>query len=273
MFYPIQTCSGKDAKGKEYTAELEFFAEVDPKDEVSGFLAASTKHVSRAWRLPVHPSVRDSLPTALRCWMDFLSGIPQGFALHCPHQQLNLRESVIAPTCYPPQAGKFDIKPRSIQFHVMKADKDAEFWPRLLKDKSKEKGQVTIDWSRYVDEDEEKEGFDTSQFGPGAMNFGGEDDMGGMMGGMGGMPGMGGMGGGMMGGMGGGMMGGMPGGMGGGMGGMDIQALMAQLGKGGGMGGMGGGMGDFGEGEGGEGDSDDDLPDLAADDEEEEGKQ
>ena len=40
-----------------------------------------------------------------------------------------------------------------------------------------EKGQVTIDWSRYVDEDEEKEGFDTSSMGPGAMNFGGGDDM------------------------------------------------------------------------------------------------
>jgi hypothetical protein len=51
----------------------------------------------------------------------------------------------------------------------MKKDTDAEFWPRLLKDKTKEKNQVTIDWSRYVDEDEEKEGFDMSSFGPGAM--------------------------------------------------------------------------------------------------------
>jgi len=41
----------------------------------------------------------------------------------------------------------------------------------MLKDKLKEKNQVQIDWSRYVDEDEaeEKGGFDTSSFGPGAM--------------------------------------------------------------------------------------------------------
>ena len=48
---------------------------------------------------------------------------------------------------------------------------DDAFWPRMLKDKLKEKNQVQIDWSRYVDEDEaeEKGGFDTSSFGPGAM--------------------------------------------------------------------------------------------------------
>lgn len=47
--------------------------------------------------------------------------------------------------------------------HVMKKDKEEEeFWPRLLKDKALEKNQVKIDWDRYVDEDEEEEGFDTS---------------------------------------------------------------------------------------------------------------
>ena len=45
----------------------------------------------------------------------------------------------------------------------MKKDKEEEeFWPRLLKDKALEKNQVKIDWDRYVDEDEEEEGFDTS---------------------------------------------------------------------------------------------------------------
>jgi hypothetical protein len=39
---------------------------------------------------------------------------------------------------------------------------DEEFWPRLLKDKALEKNQVKVDWDRYVDEDEEDEGFDTS---------------------------------------------------------------------------------------------------------------
>jgi cytosolic prostaglandin-E synthase len=69
----------------------------------------------------------------------------------------------------PADAGsKYDVKPRSIQFHVMKKDRDADYWPRLLKDKAQEKNQVKLDWSRYVDEDEEKGGFDTSSFGPGA---------------------------------------------------------------------------------------------------------
>ena len=45
----------------------------------------------------------------------------------------------------------------------MKKDKEEEeFWPRLLKDKALEKNQVKIDWDRYVDEDEEEEGFDTT---------------------------------------------------------------------------------------------------------------
>jgi prostaglandin-E synthase len=130
----------------------------------------------------------------------------------------------------------YKVLPRSVQMHVMKEkpkeedeDEDEEqFWPRLLKDKMLEKNQVKIDWDRYVDEDEEKEGFDTSALeggsGMGGMPGGG---MGGMpgMGGMGGMPGMEGMGG--MPGMGG--MGGMPG-MGGGpggMGGMDMEALVS----------------------------------------------
>lgn len=98
----------------------------------------------------------------------------------------------------------YKVLPRSVQMHLMKKDGD-EFWPRLLADKAKEKNQVTIDWDRWVDEDDEGDGggFDTS----------GMDRMNGAGGGFGGMPGMGGMGG----------MGGMPGmgGMGG-MGGMDM---------------------------------------------------
>ena len=55
-----------------------------------------------------------------------------------------------------------------------------------------EKGQVSIDWSRYADEDEaqEKGAFDMSQFGSAAGGFGGmgggDEDMMGGMGGMGG---------------------------------------------------------------------------------------
>ena len=89
----------------------------------------------------------------------------------------------------------------------MKKDKDNEdFWPRLMKDKLLEKNQVKLDWDRYVDEDEEDEGFDMSAMQGGSGMGGG----GGMPPGMGGMPGMEGMG-------------GMPGGMGG----MDMEALVS----------------------------------------------
>jgi prostaglandin-E synthase len=131
------------------------------------------------------------------------------------------------------EGSTYKVLPRSVQMHILKKDKEEEeFWTRLLKDKALEKNQVKIDWDRYVDEDEEEEGFDMSNL-EGGQGMGGPPGMGGMgggppgMGGMGGMPpGMGGMGG--MPGMGG--MGGMPGmgGMGGGdMGGMDMEALVS----------------------------------------------
>ena len=74
-----------------------------------------------------------------------------------------------------------------MHFHILKKakkgiDDDSTFWPRLMKDKALEKNQVKIDWDRYVDEDEEEEGFDMSAM-EGGMGFGG----GGGGGGMGGM--------------------------------------------------------------------------------------
>lgn len=138
----------------------------------------------------------------------------------------------------------YKVLPRSVQMLLKKDKSDQdEFWPRLLADKALEKNQVKVDWNRYVDEDDEAEGFDMSNLEGGS--------------GMGGMPGMGGMGG--MPGMGGGM---------GGMGGMDMEALMKQMGGmgGGGMPGMGGMDGaDFGDDEGDEDENDEDnedLPDL-----------
>jgi hypothetical protein len=123
----------------------------------------------------------------------------------------------------------YKVLPRSVQMLLQK-DKDdqEEFWPRLLQDKTLEKNHVSIDWDRYVDEDEDTgDGFDTSN----------------LEGGMG--------------------MGGM-----GGMGGMDMEALMKQMGGlGGGAGGMPD-LGGFDDIEGDddddeEGDADiDDLPDL-----------
>jgi prostaglandin-E synthase len=150
----------------------------------------------------------------------------------------------------------YKVLPRSVQMHIMKHEDDKEeFWPRLLQDKALEKNQVKLDWDRYVDEDEEQEGFDTAALDGGK-------GMGGMPPGMGGggMPGMGGMGGGGMPGLGG--MPGMEGMGGGGMGGMDMEALMKQMGGMGGMPGMGGDegaeAGEIGDGD----DDDDDLPDL-----------
>ncbi|GAX14509.1 hypothetical protein FisN_11Hh028 [Fistulifera solaris] len=128
------------------------------------------------------------------------------------------------------EGSTYKTLPRSVQMHIMKKESDEEFWPRLLKDKTKEKNQVKIDWDRYVDEDDEADGFDTSALDGGM--------------GMGGMPGMGGMG---------------------GMGGMDMEALMAQMGGMGGMGGMPGDMGmpggNFGDDDEDDGDDDDDDDD------------
>eukprot|EP00804_Cyclotella_cryptica_P029828 CCRYP_010748-RA/>CCRYP_010748-RA protein AED:0.29 eAED:0.29 QI:210/1/0.66/1/1/1/3/0/170 len=67
------------------------------------------------------------------------------------------------------EGSTYKVLPRSVQMHVMKKkakegeeEEEEEFWPRLLKDKALEKNQVKIDWDRYVDEDEEDGGFDTS---------------------------------------------------------------------------------------------------------------
>lgn len=190
------------------------------------------------------------------------------------------------------EGSTYKVIPRSVQFYVMKVasekeDDEEEFWPRLLEDKALAKNQVKIDWDRYVDEDEEDEGFDTSGL-----------EGGNTMGGGGGPPGMGGMGGGppgggppggmdmealmkQMGGMGGGGAGGMPdmsalqgmmgGAGGGGAGGMpDMSALQGMMGGGaGGAGGMpdmsammGGAMGAGGDEPDSDDDDEDDLPEL-----------
>jgi len=142
---------------------------------------------------------------------------------------------------------KFNTNGRNPIITLSKKEKEDEYWPRLLKEKTKN-ARITVDWNKWVDEDEEAEAPEMGgDFDPSAMNAfgGGAGGMPGMpgMGGMGGMPGMGGMGG--MGGMPGmGGMGGMPGmeGMGG-AGGMDMAALMQQM-QGMGMGGGPGGMPD-----------------------------
>ncbi|CAM9276299.1 unnamed protein product [Phaeothamnion confervicola] len=57
-----------------------------------------------------------------------------------------------------PADSTWKVLPRNIQMHVIKKDKDADFWERLLKDKKLEKTNVSVDWDKYVDEDEEDGG-------------------------------------------------------------------------------------------------------------------
>ena len=87
------------------------------------------------------------------------------------------------------EASKWNTKGRNIILNIVKKNPDQEYWPRLSKDKIKNT-HIQIDWSKWVDEDEESEAKPLGDDWEGNnMN-----DFGGGMGGMGGMPGMGGMG-------------------------------------------------------------------------------
>ena len=76
----------------------------------------------------------------------------------------------------------YAVNPRNVSFHIVKAEEDEEYWPFLMKDKALSKRLTSTDWSKWKDDDEEQEEFDTSGMG----------GMGGGMPGMGG-PGMGGV--------------------------------------------------------------------------------
>ena len=54
-------------------------------------------------------------------------------------------------------------------FHIMKKETEGDSWTRLLEDKALEKTNVKVDWDKYVDSDEEEEGFDTSAMGGGMV--------------------------------------------------------------------------------------------------------
>lgn len=87
-----------------------------------------------------------------------------------------------------PEGSIWKVLPSSVQMKLNKLNPVEDFWPRLLLDKAQEKTNVTIDWNKYVDEDE-AEGADFNMDDlSGGMDFGG-------MGGLGGMGGFGGMGG------------------------------------------------------------------------------
>ena len=49
---------------------------------------------------------------------------------------------------------KWNTKGRNIILNIKKANEEAEYWPRLTKEKLKN-SQIQIDWSRWVDEDDE----------------------------------------------------------------------------------------------------------------------
>jgi prostaglandin-E synthase len=83
------------------------------------------------------------------------------------------------------EGNEYKVNPASVHMKLMKKEKEEEFWPRLLENKILEKTNVKLDWDRYVDEDEEEEGFDNA----GMESAGGP---GGPPGGPGGMGGMGG---------------------------------------------------------------------------------
>ena len=62
--------------------------------------------------------------------------------------------------------------PQSVQMKLNKASAEDSFWPRLLLDKTKEKTNVSVDWNKYVDEDEADGDFNLDDLS-GGMDFGG----------------------------------------------------------------------------------------------------
>ena len=54
------------------------------------------------------------------------------------------------------EQSKWNTKGRNIILNIVKKNTEAEHWPRLTKDKIKNQ-HIQIDWSKWVDEDEEDE--------------------------------------------------------------------------------------------------------------------
>ena len=87
--------------------------------------------------MPILSSLRPSIPRMLLANMTSNPGVCRWVARkkHCV--------TVIPPSC--PALHLFSLAKRveyhdavhGLQFHLIKADKEAEFWPRLLKDKAK----------------------------------------------------------------------------------------------------------------------------------------
>ena len=74
---------------------------------------------------------------------------------------LNLHDEVVVETT------KWKVTDYCVQFSISKKNETAEFWPRLIKEKGKV-NNITIDWTRWVDEDEadsKKMDYDSEGFG------------------------------------------------------------------------------------------------------------
>ena len=54
------------------------------------------------------------------------------------------------------EGSAWNTKGRNILISLSKKDKDAEYWPRITKEKVKN-SKITTDWGKWVEEDEEEE--------------------------------------------------------------------------------------------------------------------
>jgi hypothetical protein len=76
------------------------------------------------------------------------------------------------------ESSKWNTKGRNIILNIVKANPEAEYWPRLTKEKTKN-SHIQIDWSKWVDEDEEDEAKplneDWNEDNMNAFNMGGMD--------------------------------------------------------------------------------------------------
>jgi hypothetical protein len=76
------------------------------------------------------------------------------------------------------EQSKWNTKGRNIILNIVKKDASADHWPRLTKDKVKNQ-HIQIDWSKWVDEDEEDEAKPVGEDWDGAnmnnFNMGGYD--------------------------------------------------------------------------------------------------
>ena len=62
--------------------------------------------------------------------------------------ELTLFEGIVV------EESRWNTKGRNIILNISKANKEAEYWPRLTRDKIKN-AHINIDWAKWVDEDEE----------------------------------------------------------------------------------------------------------------------